>query len=118
MTSHGAWALALGDAGFLTIDRAGATWGVLAILLLLGCVILFLKSRYERAGYEHQRRLHSLYDLTEQVLAASDRNEVLAAVTKAAADVVRAHTGSVLIANGKTRQLDYVSSSDRSRRPN
>jgi len=106
------WALALGDEGFFTLDRAGATWGVLAILLLVGCVIMFLKSRYERTGFQLQRKLESLHALTEQVLAASDRDEVLETVTRSAPEILSASEASVLIAGGQARHLAYMGSSD------
>ena len=112
------WALALGDAGFLTLDRAGATWGVLAILLLVGCVIMFLKSRYEGAGFLLQKKIDLVHKATEQVLAASDRQEVLDVITSAGPEVLDVNAASVLLMSGQTRQLTYMGSSTReSRQP-
>lgn len=111
------WALALGDTGFLTLDRAGATWGVLAILLLVGCVIMFLKSRYEGAGFELQKKIDLVHEAAEQVMAASDRQEVLDVITRAGPEVLGVSASSVLLMSGQARQLAYMGSSSSEARP-
>ncbi len=106
------WAFFFTWADEITFDRAGATWAVLAILLLIGCVITVLKWRYERKIAQHQRGVETLFSLTEQVLASSDREEVLRGVVRAAPELCSATHGYVLLASVQTRQLSYVASTD------
>lgn len=102
--------LAPGD--LITLDRAGATWAVLAVLLLIGCVVTILKWQYENAISRHQKGIEELFGLTEKVLAASDREDVLAAVVRVAPQICDASHGYVLLASPQTRRLTYVASTD------
>lgn len=102
--------LAQGD--LITLDRAGATWAVLAVLLLIGCVVTILKWQYERGIDRHQTGVEGLFGLTEKVLAASDREDVLAAVVRIAPEICDASHGYILLASPQTRRLTYVASTD------
>ena len=106
------WALFLPAVSEITLDRAGATWAILAVLLLIGCVITILKWQYDRDIVKHQKGVESLFGLTEQVLAASDREDVLAAVVKVAPGICDATHGYILLFSGQTGRLNYVASTD------
>ena len=106
------WALFLPATTGITLDRAGVTWAILAVLLLIGCVITILKWLYDRDIAKHQKGVESLFGLTEQVLAASDREDVLAAVVKVAPEICGATHGYILLLSAQTGRLSYVASTD------
>ena len=102
--------------GDIAVDRALASWGLLALLLFVACVIAAMRWRYRRRQAADHRQLDRLYGLTERALIAADQDELLRAVAENAARLCRATHAAVLLADVDGRHLTYAAASDPSLR--
>jgi K+-sensing histidine kinase KdpD len=101
---HPLWAAGLGD---VSVDRAVLSWGLLAVLLAVGCIVVFQEWRHGRLSGKEQNHLQTLFRLSESILAASDREELLERAATAAARVGEMSHAFILLVDSSGRQLIY-----------
>ena len=96
------------DGAGVSLDRAALSWGLLAILLGVGCVVVFQEWRHGRLSGAQQRHLETLFHLSESILGASDREELLERAAGAAARVGDMSHAFILLVDQSGRQLTYL----------
>lgn len=92
----------------MSLDRASISWGLLAILLTVGCVVVFQEWRHGRLSGAQQGHLETLFRLSESILGASDREELLERAASAAARVGEMSHAFILLVDQSGRQLTYL----------
>ncbi len=92
----------------MSLDRASISWGLLAFLLAVGCAVVFQEWRHGRLSGAQRRHLETLFHVSEAILAASDRAELLERATAAAARVGEMSHAFVLLIDQSGRQLSYA----------
>ncbi|MEZ5394735.1 MAG: hypothetical protein R2724_18160 [Bryobacterales bacterium] len=95
------------DDGIVSLDRAMVSWGLLAILLALGCIVVFQEWRHGRLYGKRQTHLETLFRLSESILGASDREELLERAAAAAVRVGEMSHAFILLVDQTGRQLIY-----------
>ncbi len=113
--AHGGGALgllALFAAGELSIDRALASWSILAVVLAFACVVMFFLWRQGRWAAEQQGHMLELFRLAQRIVAVSDRDEVLNGSTAAAVKAAGADHCFVLLPHPDGHALYYAASTD------
>ena len=104
LAPQSSWAAGAGD---LSIDRAVVSWGLLAVLLAVGCIVVFQEWRHGRISGKQQGHLETLFRLSESILGASDREELLGRAAGAAARVGEMSHAFILLIDPAGRQLVY-----------
>lgn len=104
--------IALFAGGELSIDRAVASWSILAVVLAVACLILFFLWRQGRWVQEQQGQMLKLFSLAERIVAASDRDEVLTESASAAVEAAGADHCYVLLQHPGGNALYYAAGTD------
>jgi signal transduction histidine kinase/CheY-like chemotaxis protein len=93
--------------GSVLLDRAVVSWGLLALLLAVGCIVVFQEWRHGRLSGKQQGHLETLFRLSESILGASDREELLERAANAAVRVGEMSHAFILLIDPSGRQLVY-----------
>jgi signal transduction histidine kinase len=104
--------LALFAGGDLSVDRAMASWSILAIVLAFACLIMFFLWRQGRWAAEQQDHMLKLFRLAERIVAASDREEVLQDAVTAAVEAAEADHCFVLLPHPGGHALAYAAATE------
>ena len=104
--------IALFAGGELSIDRAIASWSILAVVLAVACLVMFFLWRQGRWAGEQQGQMLRLFTLAERIVAASDRDEVLSESAAAAVQATAADHCYVLLPHPSGHALYYAAGTD------
>ena len=96
----------------ISLDRAVVSWGLLAVLLAIGCMFVFQEWRHGHLSGKEQGHLETLFRLSESILGASDREELLERAAASAARVGEMSHAFILLVDGSGRQLIYYGGTD------
>ena len=107
-TSTLAGSLAIFAGGDLSIDRALASWSILALVLLFACVVMFFQWRQGRWAIDQQEQMLKLFALAERIVASSDREEILREAAEAAVEAAEASHCFILLPHPSGHALYYA----------
>ncbi len=99
-------------AGELSVDRAVASWSILAVVLAVACLVMFFLWRQGNWAIEQQRQMLRLFSLAERIVASSDRDEVLTESAAAAIEAAAADHCYVLLPHPGGHALYYAAGTD------
>ncbi|MBI1356747.1 MAG: GAF domain-containing protein [Acidobacteria bacterium] len=104
--------LALFAGGDLSIDRALASWSILAVVLLFACVVMFFQWRHGRWAIDQQGQMLKLFGLAERIVASTDRDEILRESAEAAVEAADADHCFILLPHPSGHALYYAAGTD------
>lgn len=104
--------MALFAGGELSVDRAVASWSILAVVLAVACLVMFFLWRQGRWASEQQGQMLKLFSLAERIVAASDRDEVLTESVAAAVEAAAADHCYVLLPHPSGHAIYYAAGTD------
>jgi K+-sensing histidine kinase KdpD len=93
-------------------DALVVTSIVVAVLAAIGAVVYFYQLRDSNRTRETARNAQTIYELTQQVVAASSREEVCRPITSAAPQLCDASHAYFLLVSSADAQLVYAASTD------